>query len=618
MRNTSDLQPRSDKINKIYSSTELFTDLQIYPGMKKSIQILVITLIQLFCCVSIQAQQSDNKKDIVFRALQDELTRSITELNHPEAGKPFFVGFYFTEGEYRNSTATLGAITSSFSRKIAASSYRFMFGSYEMNDENFQETPNSEMVFPINIAAPIDCDYWGIRRSLWNQADHSFKSASKNYVTKKAYFAKNPSLKPGFPDYIKQEPVVVELPEKTNLPSLIQGDSLTRTLSDGFKKYASITSSHVSYSLINCNLYLINTEGTKLYIPFCFASVNISATITNGGGEKLSESLSFISMEPFDLIHDKTIATQMDLLAEYLMAVAKSPKLEEEYNGPVLYTGSSSVPGIMEALFSGKDALAATREDVANTPAYRKTQTQNSNNTESKIGKRFMPEAFSVTLKPRLDVYNGIKLFGKTDVDYEGTIPPEEIKLVENGILRDLIRTRVPSSKSAISSNGHQRPNITPSGVYGNLAPGVVFFSSTESKSNDELKKDLIAAARSKGLDFALMVRPVVLNANNSPSAFYKVSVADGSETLLRPISIASGGGKMINHIAGCSNTATVHNSMGYESSYEDYSQGNNRGAIFGTPTSVILPDAVLFSEMTAETLDTNVDKSLLPQNDHE
>ncbi|MDO9257734.1 MAG: metallopeptidase TldD-related protein [Bacteroidales bacterium] len=584
--------------------------------MKKSIQISAIILIQFFFCTTIQAQQSEGKKDVIFRALQDELTRTVTELNHPEAGKPFFVGFYFTEGEYRNSTATLGAVTSSFSRKIAASSFRLMFGSYEMNDENFQETPNTEMVFPINIAAPIDCDYWGIRRSLWNQADHSYKSASKNYMTKKAYFAKNPSLKPGFPDYIKQEPVVLELPEKTNLPSLSQSDSLTRALSDHFKEYEGISSSHVSFSLLNCNLYLFNTEGTKFRIPFCFAAVDISATITNGGGEKLSESLSLISMEPNDLIHDNTITSKMNSLAEYLIAVVKSPKLEEEYNGPVLYTGNTSVPNIMEALFSGKDELAAGREDVANTPAYRKTQTQNNNNTESKIGKRFMPEAFSVTMKPRLDSYNGIKLFGKTDVDYEGTIPPAEIKLVENGILRDLIRTRVPSSKAAISSNGHNRPTITQSGIYSRLSPGVVFFASSESKPSDDLKKDLIASARSKGLDFALIVRPVVKNTDQSPSAFYMVSVADGSETLLRPVSITSGGGKMINHIAGCSNKDLVNNSMGSENSGVNYPPGYITGSVLGTPTSMILPDVILFSEMTAEALDTNVDKSLLPQND--
>jgi len=584
--------------------------------MKKIIQISVIALIQLLSCGTIMAQQPDSKKDVIFKALQDELTRTITELNHPEAGKPFFVGFYFTEGDYLNSTATLGAVTSSSSRKIAAASFRLMFGSYEMNDENFQETPNNEMVFPINIVAPIDYDYWGIRRSLWNQADHSFKSASKNYVTKKAYFIKNPSLKPGFPDYIKQEPVVMELPEKTNLPSSLQGDSLARALSDGFKKYTSITSSRVSFSMINCNMYLINTEGTRLCIPFCFAAVDVSATITNGGGEKLSESLSFISMEPDDLFIDKSIGPKINLLAEYLLDIAKSPKLEEEYNGPVLYTGNTSVPNIMEALFSGKDALEASREDVENTPAYRKTQTQNNNNTESKIGKRFMPEAFSVTMKPKLDAYNGIKLFGKTDVDYEGTIPPDEIKLLENGILRDLIRTRVPSSKTAISSNGHSRPNITQSGIYSYLAPGVVFFTSSESKPNEDLKKDLLTSARNKGLDYALIVRPVVGSANNSPSAYYKVSTADGSETLLRPVSITLSGGKMINHIAGCSDKEIVHNSLGSQNSYENYMPGYSSGSVFGSPTSVILPDAVLFSEMDAEALDTSVDKSLLPENE--
>jgi len=578
--------------------------------MKKSIHISAIAIIILLFSITAIAQKAETKSDIIFRAIQDELTRTMSDLNHPEAGKPFFVGFYVTEGTFMNSSATLGAITTSFSRKIVSTSYRFMFGSYDLNDENFEETPPKEMVFPRKISAPLECDYAGIRRVLWNAADQSCKSASRNYVTKKKYFEKNPSQKPDFPDYIKQEPVIMELAQIANMPASVQTDSLVRALSYIFRKYENISSSDVSFNLVNCNLYLINTEGTRLRIPFCFASVDISAQITNGGGENLSGSLSFVSMEPFDLIHDKTIAGKLNMLADYLVDVAKAPKLEDDYNGPVLFTGTTSVPQVMEALFAGKDALIASREEVKNTPVYRKTLPQNTNTTESKIGKRFMPEAFSVTLKPKLDSYKGIKLFGKNLVDYEGTVSPDEIRLVENGILKDLLRNRVPSSKTATISNGCLLPNISPSGIYSSVEPGVVFFSSSQAKTNDELKKALLASAREKGLDFALIVRPVVYDANNTSSAYYMVSVANGSETLLHPLSVRSGGGKLINHIAGCSNQEIVQNTLNNNQS------GMSGSSVFGTPASIILPDAILFSDMSAEALDASVDKSLLPQRD--
>ena len=103
------------------------------------------------------------------------------------------------------------------------------------------------------------------------------------------------------------------------------------------------------------------------------------------------------------LLHDQSLAGKVKSLALYLADVAKAPKLEDDYSGPVLFTANTSVPNIMEALFSGKDALTANREEVKNTPAYRKTASTNNNNADSKIGKLFIPAAFSVTVRPKLD-----------------------------------------------------------------------------------------------------------------------------------------------------------------------------------------------------------------------
>ena len=576
------------------------------PMIKNFFKLSVIAICLVWPAGKVFAQQPSGNSGVIFRAIQDELNRSMSELNHPDAGKPFFAGFYVTEGIYFQSDATLGAILSSESRKIAATSYRFMFGSYDMNDENFEETPSKEMVFPRNIADPIELDYAGIRRSLWNNVDHSFKSAGRNYAAKKAYFQKNPSLKPDFPDYIRQEPVIMELPDFKAVPTQAQADSLVRMLSYVFKDFENISTSSVSYSLVNCNNYLLNTEGTRIKIPFCFASVEISATVKNSEGENMSESVSIISMDPIALLHDQSLAGKVKSLALYLADVAKAPKLEDEYSGPVLFTANTSVPNIMEALFSGKDALTANREEVKNTPAYRKTASTNNNNADSKIGKLFMPAAFSVTVRPKLESYKGIKLFGRTPVDYEGTIPPDEVKLVENGVLKDLLRNRVPSAKTALASNGHQRQSITMSGIFSSLEPGIVFFSSSDAKTSADLKKQMLTAARDKGLDFAILVKPAVPGVTNAPQAFYKVSVADGSETLLRPLDVESGGGKLVNHIAGCSNQELVVNTMG--------SGMMGGGSVFGTPTSVILPDAVLFNDMNASPVDTDVDKSFLPQ----
>ena len=586
--------------------------------MKTTLCLLIFSIL-LFSCSPGYAQSAESGKDIIFSAMQDELARTMDMLEHPEAGKPFFVSFYYSKGSYLNASATLGAVTSSRSGSISSSTYRLMMGDYDMNDENFEEVTDHEQVFQRNISPPLDMDYMGIRRNLWNLANESYKSASQNYLAKKAFFKKNPLQKPAFPDYLKQAPVVIEMPEPDRLPGTLQADSLVRALSFIFGKYEQINTSMVNFRLVNSNLYILNSEGSRIRMPFSVSTVQVSASVINSNGESFSEEISFVSLDPTGLLTDKTLPGRIDNFAQYLLKVANAPKLEEIYNGPVLYAGTTSAPKLMMMLFSGKDALIAKRENISNTPEYRRSEPKNNNNIETKMGKKVLPVEFSVMLKPTLGNYNGIDLFGKTLVDFDATVPPDELILVENGILRDLLRNRIPSAKNVTTSNGHYRMGISESSILWNLEPSNIFFTSATAKPHDELKQSLLSLARQEGLDYAILVRPVDDASNTVTQAFYKVSLEDGSETLIQPLNITSEGGKMINHIAGCSEQELVYNFLSDSfNSYEDdyygeydwsYSSGSS-----GIPCSIIMPDVILFTGMEAESRNASVDKWLLQE----
>lgn len=586
--------------------------------MKTTFCLLILPVL-LFSCSLGFSQSAESGKDVIFSAMQDEMARTLDKLEHPEAGKPFFVSFYYSKGSYLNSSATLGAVTSSRSGSIASPSYRLMMGDYTMNDENFEEVTDYEQVYQRSISPPLDLDYMGIRRTFWNMANESYKSASKNYLAKKAYFEKNPWLKPAFPDYLKQAPVILDMPEPGRLPGTFQADSLVRVLSFIFKKYELINTSMVNFHMVNCNLHILNSEGSRIRVPMSVSAVQVTATVLNNDGESFSENISFVSLNPTGLLHDKTLTSRIDNFAQYLLKVANAPKLEEVYNGPVLYSGTTSAPKLMRMLFSGRDALVAKREDISNTPEYRRSESKNNNNIETKIGKKVLPVEFSVVLKPTLGNYKGIDLFGKTLVDYEATVPPDELILVENGILRDLLRNRVPSTKNVMTSNGHYRMSVSVSDILVSLEPSNVFFTSTTARPQDELKNSLLSLARQEGLEYAIVVRPVDATSNTITEAFYRVSLDDGSETLIRPLSITSEGGKMINHVAGCSDQELICNFLSdpYDSYNDDYDLSFSP-ASSGIPCSIIMPDAMLFTGMEAESLDASVDKSLLPEEDEE
>ncbi len=576
----------------------------------------LIVLFVLLSCQAGYSQVAGSNKEIIFRAMQDELNRSLDKLDHPEAGKPFFISFYYSMGSYLSSKATLGALISSSSTPLASTSYRLMMGSYDFNDENFEEEIDYEPVYHRNTSPPLDADYMGIRRVFWNMANDSYRTASKNYLAKKAYFTKNPWLKPAFPDYLKQEAVSINIEDAVLLPTASQADSLTRVLSYIFSKYDKISTSSVSFSMINSNIYVLNSEGSRIKIPVNISDVQISATVMNSNSESFTEAISFVTLNPMELIKNQALSQRIEKFAQYMLLLADAPKLDDIYNGPVLYTGITSAPKIMSMLFAGKEALIAERESISNTPDYRRSETK-SNSFESKIGKRVMPQQFSVVLKPGLENYKGVALFGKTLVDFDATVPPDELILVENGVLRDLLRNRIPSSKNVTSSNGHYRMTVTESDIMASIEPSNLFFTSSATVPASELKSKLISLAREEGLDFAIIVRPVDEATNSTSEAFYRVSLEDGSETLIQPLIITSEGGKMINQVAGCSDREIVFNFLSNSTGgyYEDYDLSYSITGS-GIPCSIIMPDAMLLTGMEAESLDASVDKWLLEEVD--
>ncbi|MEQ8925758.1 MAG: metallopeptidase TldD-related protein, partial [Fulvivirga sp.] len=61
---------------------------------------------------------------------------------------------------------------------------------------------------------------------------------------------------------------------------------------------------------------------------------------------------------------------------------------------------------------------------------------------EKKIGKQEFSKSLTLTLKPTLKEYNGVKLLGSYLIDNEGVKPKNEIVLVKKGVVNDLMVSR--------------------------------------------------------------------------------------------------------------------------------------------------------------------------------
>ena len=115
-------------------------------------------------------------------------------------------------------------------------------------------------------------------------------------------------------------------------------------------------------------------------------------------------------------------------------------------------------------------------------------------------------------------------------MDSEGVKPDSILVLIENGMLRALMCDRAPTKKIK-SPTGNRIYAYQPQGISARVAPGVLSIATSNGLQTDSLKKILIDAARTEGLDYAYIIRALPAGRYN---ALYKVSVCDGSEQLMR------------------------------------------------------------------------------------
>jgi hypothetical protein len=245
----------------------------------------------------------------------------------------------------------------------------------------------------------------------------------------------------------------------------------------------------------------------------------------------LSDNLSF--MAPWYLPASRRFdETGGSPVGEYLLKEKRSVS-GEEYYGPVLMAHQAISNAFLSGLFGTDNSLIASREPLVYN--MKKSMVPREKTAfETRLDKRILSKDLSVTALPVLEEYNGIALMGNVKVDAEGVLPPEEIVLVQNGVLKNLLSDRVPTPK-VLQSNGHHRIGVRMGGFTFQTAPSVIKVSTTSPYSHADLKKQLINLAREKGLEYAYILRPLIASANYSPLCYYRLELQTGEEKLVRP-----------------------------------------------------------------------------------
>ncbi len=481
----------------------------------------LIFLILVSLSISAVAQVKADDSDILMKALEDEMARTISQLQLKDFGKPYFVEYAASDEENFAVSAKFGALQNSGFDHSRNAAIQVRIGNYDFDNTNLFTSGTLSGFIPL----ALDDDYDSFRHDLWLGTDAIYKSAIEQFSSKKAYLQNN-VVDEKLPDLSKETPTV-SIKEKQKL----QFDSakwvkFIRELSALFRKSPQITDSSVSMSVRLDNRYLVNNEGTRLREPNLLIAINIYAETITSDNLKLTPSRHIYARSFDQLPSFEEITKTAETLANDLTKVRQAPIFEETYIGPVLFTDRAAVQLFSQLLAPN---LAIVRNSLA-------SQATDSGVFAERINRRILPPNISVTDDPTLTEIKGYPLMGGYQFDFQG-VPAKPLSLVENGILKTLLTNRAPTKKFA-ASNGRARSNT------GRPFISNLLVTAKDGKNFAELKQELINSCRAQSLPFGIIFREIdtsffsVGRSLTPPILAYKVYVEDGREELVRNLSI--------------------------------------------------------------------------------
>jgi TldD protein len=464
----------------------------------------------------ISPSAADAQQDPVLKAMLEELDRSKQQLQLQGFEKPYFIEYRIDDVTEYEATAGYGALVGEHElhRRIVRVSVRA--GSYK-TDSSGQRGEGSLQI------ATVDDDPMALRYALWSATDVAYKTALNNYTAKQAAL-KSVQTPPQADDFSQEKPVVSVAPiAHANLDRaawkqrIVEATGLYRT-DDSVKGFASeIETSEGSIQSRVRTQYLVNSEGTIVRKSAVEYHAQVIAQSQAADGMRLERSYGLSGLKPDDLGTPERFHNGVIRILTGLRDLRNAPIIGEEYHGPVLFAGAASARTFDE-LFAG--AVVAHRPQIGST-------SRTVGPFASSYQTRVLPDVIKIVDDPAMTEFNGKPVLGGYTIDDEG-VPAESVTLVDSGKLVSYLTGREPI-RDFPDSNGHARAATAQPA---NPRIGVLHVQASETVSEDELRKKLLAMGKDQGLDSVYLVETVGNYAR--PRTIYRIKVADGTRELVR------------------------------------------------------------------------------------
>jgi predicted Zn-dependent protease len=457
---------------------------------------VALALLFLFGALS-QAQD-----DVPLRAMKDELARSTAQLQLQKMDKPYFLAYRMDEINQSTVSAMLGSLTQEQPSRVRLIGVEVRVGDYTLDNSNYvsmRSFGGGASMFSSISQAPLDDNYQQIRRDFWLATDSQYKKALEDLSAKRAALEMRKHTD-DVPDFSNEAPATQTEPPEKSQPRLDELKALARDLSAVFKNTPDIYDSSVDLEFRNYYTRYINTEGSTFTRAQPLFKLQINARTQAADGLPISDALELFGRTIADLPAKELLLSRTRAMADRILKLRTAPTLES-YNGPVLFEDDAAGEVFSQQFATG---LMAVRTPSSDDPRFEMFFNQmmsqlGGGSFADKIGGRVLPDFLSVSDNPLLSDYKGTRLLGASKID-DDAVKTRETKLIDHGVLKTLLATRVPVRAVRKSTGSRRGWGPTPSNL---------FVTAEKSLSRDELRKELLRRAKDRGLDYAIVVRRV-------------------------------------------------------------------------------------------------------------
>lgn len=422
-------------------------------------------------------------------ALKIELDRAMSGLRLADAPAPYFVSYDLLQGQVTTVFTEFGATVEESQEPYRNLRVEVRVGDYEFDSSNFTSFGDPDGVEQRRL--PVEDDVLALRREIWLATDSAYKHAVEQYARKQA--ARQGIDQPRPPDFSEAPPVVqsYELPAyKPENAAAIQ--RLAARLSGELRSWPDLELGQAVARDWQGSRLTLSSEGTQVWRPTGYVVVRVEGVIRLADGSRERDARSWVAPTLAELPPEEEMVAAVREMASWLVGLKDAPT-EEDYLGPVLFEGQAAVELFSQMLVPeliGTPPIEEERNDMFSAPTPR----------VARLGRRLLPEGWDVVD----DAPGHPDAVGSYPVDHEG-VAPTRVELVVDGVVRDLLMSRIPSLDRP-TSTGHGRGLGS---ERRGAMPAVVTVAPPKPLSYRRLLGRSLRLAAQTGRDYVLVVRQI-------------------------------------------------------------------------------------------------------------